>query len=84
MQIEYGFAEYDRYTGDIGFNINLPMDGATGGNFYEFLRSAGEHGWELCTSFPSSSEGETRALAGAGLRKSEDAAEEIALIFIKR
>lgn len=81
--IKYGLAEYDRFTGSVDFNINLPMEGVSGGNFYEFMKCAGENGWELCGSFPSSNVGMTRALPG-GTRKSEDAAEEIALIFMKR
>lgn len=84
MAIKYGLAEYDRFTGMVSFNINLPMDGVTTGFIYEFLRSAGENGWELCGAFPISTKGQTRVLppnSGAGLRKSEDSAEEIAFIF---
>ena len=84
MAIKYGLAEYDRYTGTVDFNVNLPMDGVQSGSIYEFLRSAGENGWELCAAFPSSTKGQNRALPpnmGTGLRKSEDSAEEVAFIF---
>ena len=85
MKLTYGLAEYDRYTGSVDFNIHLPMDGVTGGNFYEFLATAGERGWELCGCFPSSRKGGRRALPGASeARVSDDAAEQIALVFIKR
>ena len=83
MAIKYGLAEYDRYTGTVDFNINLPMDGVQSGSIYEFLRNASENNWELCGAFPASIKGEKRALPPniRGLRESEDSAEEIALIF---
>lgn len=84
MQIVYGLAEYDRFTGMVGCNINLPMDGVQEGTLYEFLKSAGENGWELCGSFAAGQPGQTRALPpgfSSSQRKCEDAAEEIAFIF---
>jgi hypothetical protein len=86
MSIRYGLAEYDRYTGFVDFNINLPMDGVQSGNLYEFFRSAGENGWELCGSFSAGQPGQNRALPpgfSASKRTCEDAAEEIAFIFKK-
>jgi ABC-type molybdate transport system permease subunit len=84
MSIVYGLAEYDRYTGMVEWNINLPMDGVQSGNLYEFLRSAGENGWEMCGTFSAGIKGMTRALplsAGEAKRVCEDASEEIAFIF---
>jgi len=87
MLIRYGLAEYDRYTGSVDFNINLPMDGVRSGNLYEFLRSAGENGWELCAAFSEGQPGKSRALPPGfpvGTITCEDAAEEIAFIFKKK
>jgi hypothetical protein len=57
MAIVYGLAEYDRYTGVVDWNIHLSMDGVQSGTLYEFLRSAGENGWEMALRpFPSSRE----------------------------
>jgi hypothetical protein len=84
MTVVYGLAEYDRYTGMVDWNINLPMDGVQSGNLYEFLKSAGENGWEMCAAFPVGTKGQTRALplsSGQNTRICEDAAEEIAFIF---
>ena len=84
MSIVYGLAEYDRFTGMVDWNINLPMDGVQSGTLYEFLKSAGENSWELCAAFPAGIKGQTRALplsSGQNERVCEDAAEEIALIF---
>jgi hypothetical protein len=82
MKIKYGLAEFDRFTGMIDWNINLPMDGVQSGFLYEFLRSAGENGWELCGSFPCGVNGSKRAIPGkAELRECQDTAEEIALVF---
>jgi hypothetical protein len=83
MAITYGLAEYDRYTGMIDWNINLPMDGVHSGNIYEFFRSAGENGWELCAAFPAGVKGMKRALppGHSGTRECEDPAEEISFIF---
>lgn len=84
MKVEYGLAEYDRYTGVVDWNINLPMDGVCSGSLYEFLKSAGENGWEMCGAFPDGTKGRTRGLPvsfGRGKRVCEDAAEEIAFIF---
>ena len=80
--ITYGLAEYDRYTGMIDFNVNLPMQGVESGSIYDFLRKAGENGWELCACFPSGRKGSKRALPNsAELRECQDTAEQIALIF---
>lgn len=82
MAITYGLAEFDRYTGTVDWNINLPMEGVASGSLYEFLRSAGENGWELCTSFSSGSKGSKRAIPGkAELVECQDAAEQIAFVF---
>lgn len=81
MTITYGLAEYDRHTGMFDWNINLPMDGVQPGFLYEFFRSAGENGWELCGTFPCGVKGMKRALPGGELRECEDPTEEIALIF---
>jgi hypothetical protein len=85
MTIRYGLAEYDRFTGIVDSNINLPMDGVESGNIYEFFRSAGESGWELCAAFSAGQPGMNRALPPgfSGKRECEDAAEEIAFIFKK-
>lgn len=82
MHIEYGFAEFDRISGSIGSHNDLPLLDVEGDTIFEYLRNAGANGWELCAAFPSSMKGMNRAsgLSG-GLRKSEDAAEEIAFIF---
>jgi len=82
MKITYGLAEYNRFTGTIDSNIHLPMNGVLCGTIYEFFRSAGENGWELCAAFPAGQKGMTRALPGFGkTRVCEDAAEEIAFLF---
>jgi hypothetical protein len=82
MALTYGLAEFDRYTGTVDCNINLPMEGVESGSLYEFLRSAGENGWELCASFPSGSKGSKRAIPGkAETVECQDSAEQIAFIF---
>jgi hypothetical protein len=84
MKITYGLADYDRFTGTVDWNINLPMEGVQCGTMYEFLQSAGEQGWELCGAFPAAQKGSKRALPGtAELRETADAAEVVALIFKK-
>jgi len=84
VKITYGLAEWDNYTGSVDWNINLPMDGVSGGGLYEFLQSAGEHGWELCSTFPSGLKGSKRAIPGkAELQEYSEAAEVIALVFKK-
>jgi hypothetical protein len=80
--ITYGLAEIDNYTGMVDWNINLPMDGVQGGTLYEFLHSAGEHGWELCAAFPSGLKGAKRTIPGkTETREYQEAAEVVALIF---
>ena len=81
MAIKYGLAEYDRHTGNIDWNTNLPMDGVQRGFLYEFFRSAGENGWELCGTFPSGHVGMKRVIGSGELRETEDPAEVIALLF---
>jgi hypothetical protein len=83
MAITYGLAEFDRFTGEVSWNINLPMDGVKSGEFlYEFLRSAGENGWELCGAFPVGVKGSKRTIRGRPeLKECQDPTEEIALIF---
>ncbi len=83
MSIVYGLAEYDRFTGMVDSNINLPMDGVGTGNLYEFFQSAGKNGWELCGTFSAGQPGQSRALPPgfSGKRTCEDAAEEIAFVF---
>jgi hypothetical protein len=82
MAITYGLAEFDRYTGTVDWNINLPMDGVESGSLCEFLRSAGENGWELCACFPSGSKRSKRAISGkAKTVECQDPAEQIAFIF---
>ena len=82
MEITYGLAEYDRKTGSVEWNINLPMGDVQGGFLYEFLRDAGAKGWDLCAAFPSGTKGSRRALAGkAETEICEDPAEVITLIF---
>jgi hypothetical protein len=58
------------------------MDGVVEENLYEFFRSAGENGWELCAAFPVGVKGMKRAILGrTETKECEDAAEEIAFIF---
>jgi hypothetical protein len=84
VKITYGLAQWDNYTGTVDYNVNLPMEGVQGGTLYEFLHSAGEHGWELCGAFPAGLKGAKRAIPGkAELRECEEAAEVSALIFKK-
>ena len=84
MKITYGLAEFDNYTGRVDWNINLPMDGVQCGTMYEFLQSAGEHGWELCGAFPAGLKGSKRAIPDkTEPREYGEAAEVIALIFKK-
>jgi hypothetical protein len=80
MTIKYGLAEYDRHTGIIAWNINLPMDGVQPGFLYEFFRSAGENEWELCGTFPAGMR-MTRVVGSGELRESEDPSENVALVF---
>ena len=84
MKITYGLAELDNATSRVDWNANLPMDGVQCGTLYEFLHSAGEHGWELCGAFPAGLKGMKRAIPGRTepLEYSE-AAEVVALIFKK-
>ena len=84
MALKYGLADYDRYTGVVDWNINLPMDGVTSGTLYDFLNSAAENGWEICASFPSGSKGSKRAGRGAEVIDCQDAAEVITFIFKKQ
>jgi hypothetical protein len=82
MAIKYGLAEYDLHTGMFDWNINLPMDGVQSGFLYEFFRSAGENGWELCATFPCGVKGMMRATGTKGeVKVCEDPAEEVAFIF---
>ncbi|HEX4284810.1 MAG TPA: hypothetical protein VHZ28_06930 [Terracidiphilus sp.] len=82
MSIKYGLAEYDRYTGMVDWNINLPMSGVKSGSIYDFFRSAGEEGWELCAAFPAGEKGTTRALPSPNAKRvCQDAAEEITFLF---
>jgi len=82
VAITYGLAELDRYTGMIDWNIHLPMEGVERGMLYDFLRSAGENGWELYSSFPSGITGAKRPIDGvAELRECKEPSEQIALIF---
>ena len=82
MKVTYGLAELDQYTGNVDWNINLPMDGVQTGSLYEFFSSAGENGWELCAAFPNGHKGGRRAIPGkAELRTCEDPSEQIAFIF---
>ena len=84
VKITYGLAELDNYTGMVDCNINLPMDGVQCGGLYEFLQSAGDHGWELCGAFPAGLKGSKRAISGkAEPREYGEAAEVVALIFKK-
>ena len=60
------------------------MDGVESGSLPEFLRSAGENGWELCAAFPIGHKDMSRAIPGkAETRQSQEAAEQIALVFKK-
>lgn len=61
MSIVYGLAGYDRFTGMMDSDINLPMDGVQSGNLREFLLGAAENGWELCGAFPAGIRGHSRA-----------------------
>lgn len=80
--ITYGLAEYDRYTGMVDWNINLPMDGVQSGTLCEFFSSAGANGWELCGTFPAGTKGAKRAIPGrAETVECHDPAEQIAFIF---
>ncbi len=82
MAIRYGLAEFDRHTGTFDWNTNLPMDGVQPGFLYEFFRSAGENGWELCGTFPFGVKGMKRMTGTQGeTRVCEDPNEEIAFIF---
>jgi hypothetical protein len=84
VKITYGLAELDNATTRVDWNVNLPMDGVQCGTLYEFLHSAGEHGWELCGSFPVGLKGMKRAIPGtAEPREYSEAAEVVALIFKK-
>lgn len=84
MKITYGLADYDRYTGSMDWDWKLPMEGVAGGGFREFMESAGENGWELCSSFASGTVGNNRALPGTvQLRKTEHASEVTTFIFKK-
>jgi hypothetical protein len=80
--ITYGLAELDRYTGTVDYDTNLPMEGVSSGNLHEFLRSAGENGWELCASFPIGTKGSKRAIPGkAETVECQDPTELITFIF---
>ena len=82
VMIRYGLAEFDRFTGTVDWNINLPMEGVRSGTLYEFLRSAGANGWDLCASFPSGSKGSKRAIPGkAEIVECQEPEEQIAFIF---
>jgi hypothetical protein len=82
VALKYGLADFDRYTGVVDSNINLPMDGVQSGSIYEFMSSAAENGWELCASFPSGSRGSKRGVPGkAELIECQDPAEIITFIF---
>jgi hypothetical protein len=82
VAITYGLAEFDRYTGTVDWDTNLPMEGMPSASLHESLRSAGENGWELCASFPSGSKGSKRAIPGkAETVECQDSAEQIAFVF---
>jgi hypothetical protein len=82
VTLKYGLADFDRNTGTVEWNINLPMDGVQSGSIYEFMSSAAENGWELCASFPNGHKGSKRAVPGkAELVECQDPAEIITFIF---
>lgn len=82
MAIKYGLAEFDRYTGKVDWNINLPMEGVAAGELYEFLENAGANGWELCSSFPNGVTGAKRHIPNqADTRECKEPSEQIAFIF---
>lgn len=83
MTLKYGLADFDRNTGTVDWNINLPMDGVKAGvSLYEFMDSAALNGWELCASFPSGHKGSKRAVPGkAETIECQDPSEIITFIF---
>src|ERR1039458_3722830 len=64
VKIIYGLAEFDNYTQKVDGNSDLPMDRVQCGELHEFLRSAGDHAWELCGAFPAGLKGLKRAIPG--------------------
>jgi len=51
---KYSIVYFDRTTGTMDYYMKMPMDGVESGTVVpEFLRQAGEHGWELCCGWNS-------------------------------
>ena len=51
---KYSIVYFDRTTGTMDYYIKMPMDGVDSGTTVpEFLRQAGEHGWQMCGGWDS-------------------------------
>ena len=79
MTITYGLVDFDRSSGTIESNMNLPVEDVPDGTIYEFLKYAGEKGWELCASFPSARRGAKHATPGRA--EYRDPADVITFVF---
>jgi hypothetical protein len=48
-KFKYSIVYYDRKNGTMDYYIHLPMDGVDAGTTLpEFLKQAGDHGWQMC------------------------------------
>jgi hypothetical protein len=51
---KYSIVYFDRKNGTMDYYIKMPMEGVDSGTVVpEFLRQAGEHGWQLCCGWNS-------------------------------
>jgi hypothetical protein len=80
MKFTYGLADFDRFTGKVNSNIHVPMD-VPADTIYEFLRNAGEKGWELCAAFPGAPSGSKHGGEPGPGQPIEELSDVISFIF---
>jgi hypothetical protein len=81
MAIKYGIAKLNQRTGQVVWHTHLPVAGVDRGTLTDFLRDAGDEGWELCASYPTAAVGLGYQDEEGNLKVCKDSADEIALIF---
>lgn len=84
MQIDYAIAIYNRTDGTIARTEGASMNGAQTGSLIEFLRDAGNNGWDLCASFPTGPYGMDQPQHSSDeVNAFRDSGEKVALVFKK-
>jgi hypothetical protein len=84
MQINYAIAIYNRTDGTVAKTEGASISGPQTGSLIEFLRNAGENGWDLCASLPTGPYGMDQQQHSADeVNAFRDSGEKIALVFKK-